>query len=188
MGTKVNRNKYIGKQFNRLIIIIEELEKRKIKCICTCGKEKIMDIHNVISNRSKSCGCLNIEKNKLYRKPVGYNSLTGLINNYKNSAKRKNHIFELTREEFSSIINQNCFYCNKPPSNIIGPTGGKCSKEWKQLGKIFYSGIDRMDNTIGYIKSNCLSCCSICNYIKSDYSLDFLKEHLEKMLKAIRNI
>jgi 5-methylcytosine-specific restriction endonuclease McrA len=33
-----------------------------------------------------------------------------------------------------------------------------------------YSGIDRLDNAIGYEPPNCVPCCDICNLAKRDMS------------------
>jgi hypothetical protein len=33
-------------------------------------------------------------------------------------------------------------------------------------GLFLRNGIDRLDNTIGYIEGNVVSCCDICNYSK----------------------
>ncbi len=46
---------------------------------------------------------------------------------------------------------------------------------------IHRNGIDRFDNTIGYIKDNCRSCCSLCNYLKRDSSY-------EKFINKIKRI
>ena len=66
---------------------------------------------------------------------------------YRGSAKLKNLDFELTKEEFIDMVKKNCGYCG-----IIQDKG--------------FNGVDRVNSTIGYIKENCVSCCSICNYMK----------------------
>ncbi len=35
----------------------------------------------------------------------------------------------------------------------------------------FYNGVDRVDKSIGYTKTNCVTCCSICNMSKRQLSL-----------------
>ena len=74
-------------------------------------------------------------------------SLKGRFIGYKTGAKRKGLIFEFTLDEFSKIINKSCYYC----------------------GEDGY-GIDRIDSSVGYLKDNCVSCCSMCNYMKNNYT------------------
>lgn len=55
---------FIGKKYNRLTII-KEVEnkkgKRYVLCKCDCGKEKEINLSNVIRGISKSCGCASVE-------------------------------------------------------------------------------------------------------------------------------
>lgn len=71
----------------------------------------------------------------------------------KNKAIKLRRInWELTFEEYTSLIFLPCYYCN----NELGePVKRSC-------------GLDRLDSNIGYILSNVVSCCSLCNTIKND--------------------
>ena len=62
----------------------------------------------------------------------------------------------------------NCYYCDSLPEN--------CRKV-KNNNEIFlYTGIDRINNDLGYFKENCVPSCIKCNRGKMDRSLDeFLK-------------
>lgn len=72
-----------GQKFNRLTVI-EKTEKRTKdrnviwKCLCDCGKECFVDSSNLISNNTKSCGCLNTETRILLGKN-NKKDLTGQI-------------------------------------------------------------------------------------------------------------
>jgi len=48
-----------------------------------------------------------------------------------------------------------------------------------------YNGIDRVDNSLGYVKENCKSCCFRCNKIKRDMSLEEFEQFL---IKAYENV
>ena len=73
---------------------------------------------------------------------------------YKCSAKVKGLVLGITFDEFMKLANEPCHYC-----------GGEGY------------GIDRLDNTIGYLKGNIVSCCSMCNYMKQKYTEeDFIKQ------------
>lgn len=55
----------IGKKYNRLTIV-ENLPDRKhktrmVKCLCDCGNYSVVQLSNMQSGHTKSCGCLNIE-------------------------------------------------------------------------------------------------------------------------------
>lgn len=61
--------------------------------------------------------------------------------------------FTLTREEFRELVDSPCHYCG-----VSGP-----------------NGIDRKDNTLGYLKENALPACIHCNYAKGNLTYaDFL--------------
>ena len=83
----------------------------------------------------------------------------------KQGAKTRGLSFELSTEEFRDLIQRNCFYCNEPPSEHAN-------------GVLTYksNGIDRLDNSIGYIKANCVTACASCNLAKGTKSVaEFLK-------------
>jgi len=73
-------------------------------------------------------------------------------------AASKGLAWELTRCEFDALISRSCVYCSRPPGNI--------KNNGRNYGHLFYNGIDRVDNRLGYIKSNVVSCCAICNRAK----------------------
>ena len=78
----------------------------------------------------------------------------GRLMSYKRAAKTRNIEWLLSEEEFKSFWGLSCSYCG---------------------GEIETIGIDRTDNTKGYIIENCVPCCNICNRMKMDLSKnDFL--------------
>jgi hypothetical protein len=74
------------------------------------------------------------------------------IYNYKDGAKKRNLLFTLTDNECLKLFSKKCYYCG-----FINQSHG--------------IGIDRADNTKGYIKSNCIPCCTQCNIMKKDHDL-----------------
>lgn len=136
---------------------------------CQCGNEKELPLNKTTMN-IKSCGdCLgNRNWKKGLVKPLeeldSYSTLRG---RYKRDAKSRGYCFELTNQEFHDIVNGECFYC-----------GSKQNSEqmYNNRELIKYTGIDRVDNSIGYVKSNCVPCCKDCNTLKKAVS----KEIIEK--------
>lgn len=94
------------------------------------------------------------------------------FNRYKCDAKSRKLKFVLTKEEFKKFTKNNCYYCGVEPKQIY-----KRPKYKNYTGGLpyIYNGIDRVDNSKGYILSNCVSCCMRCNLMKKDISsVDFI--------------
>jgi len=77
---------------------------------------------------------------------------------YKSRAKGRELEFTLSKELFNKTTNEDCYLCGKE-SNIIHK-----------------NGLDRFDNSKGYIETNIKSCCGNCNFIKKDYDYDVFKD------------
>lgn len=88
--------------------------------------------------------------------------------NAKSIAKKRELAFELTFEVYAELISHPCYYC----ANKLGRslTGG---------------GLDRIDNSKGYVTDNCLSCCTICNRIRNDF---LTVEETKKVISLILNL
>lgn len=79
-----------------------------------------------------------------------------------NSARKgREKDFDLTFEEFLKIVKENCFYCGAVPREI----------RYRENAAYFH-GIDRKDNSLGYVEGNMLTCCSRCNYLKGTMNFD----------------
>lgn len=88
------------------------------------------------------------------------------IESIRHGAKLRNIEISLTDDEIISMISNPCFYCG----------GGE--------GKLI--GIDRIDNSIGYVKENCVPCCSLCNYMKGTNSKDDFISQCKKISSHIK--
>lgn len=140
-------------------------------CRCDCGKEVVVSKHSLNTENTKSCGCYgdevrlnNIKETKFKPKEAGVAAFNNLYYGYKKRSKTRGKDFELTKEEFKILTKRECFYCGKPPSQRFG------RDHYNQA--YVYNGIDRLDNNIGYILENCVSCCSQCNFAKHSVSYD----------------
>jgi hypothetical protein len=81
-----------------------------------------------------------------------------LVKGIARAAQKRSIPFTLTAGQVDEIATRECFYCGRPPSQVIG-------KGWSAYT---YSGLDRVDNRKGYEKSNVVPCCGQCNQAKSD--------------------
>jgi hypothetical protein len=129
-------------------------------CECDCGVTKEFDYHNLRSGRTKSCGCFRRTR---LQKPTEEVALTWVINNYRGDARKGKHEWHLEREYVRELIAQNCHYCERAPENCFRRS--KVDKE-----PYFYSGIDRVDNNLGYTRLNAVPCCFGCNSMKGKLS------------------
>lgn len=91
-----------------------------------------------------------------------------LYDKYKYSAQKRGYEFSMTYDAFCSVIVDNCFYCGKEPSQEF--TLPRATNN-----SLVYSGVDRIDNSIGYTNTNIRPCCKECNRIKWEMSIEEFK-------------
>lgn len=86
------------------------------------------------------------EYRKLYPNRKYPPSLNGRFSKYKRSAIERNYSFELTLEQFDSLLKEKvCYYCGDTENQI---------------------GLDRVINSEGYLIDNVVPCCWSCNKLK----------------------
>lgn len=169
---------WIGRRFGRLTVLKigpKGNHNNYVLCKCDCGNEKEIWGTTLHQGRCRSCGCIVKEKGKK-------RGLNGAISLYKRHAKERNLIFSLTECEFLDLCKKDCFYCGKEPSNRLY----KQNKDGTEMNFI-YNGIDRIENTIGYVLENCVPCCKICNYMKRETSFSQWKKHMELILENLNS-
>jgi len=98
-----------------------------------------------------------LEKNKAWRQ-----TFNGRLLSYKKAAKKRNISFNLTEEEIKSYWKEPCYYCG-------------C--------EIHTIGLDRIDSNIGYDLDNIVPCCSTCNTMKMNLTVDDFMNHMLKIIK-----
>lgn len=170
----------LGKKFSYLKVLKLVKERkyrhRYVKCKCDCGNTKTFRYIDIKIGKTKSCGCKSGELVSKKISPSKETTINKLFVTYRREARRKKQTFTLSLEEFRTLILSNCFYCGTKPYNTL-------STRKLKLNKIFYSGLDRVNNSKGYQINNVVPCCIICNRCKSNRSLkDFLK-WVEKVYK-----
>lgn len=101
--------------------------------------------------------------NKHAKAIPGRSAINGMYSRYVKSAVKRNLVFSLTVDEFRGFVSGNCYYCG------IGPMPRKVGHA--TTGCVV-NGIDRKEPSIGYIPSNCVPCCSQCNFAKGSMTFD----------------
>mgnify|MGYP003402870807 CR=1 FL=1 len=169
--------KMIGKKFGRLTVLHHKSRTKGYTCKCECGNITVAKTFGLKTGKHLSCGCMAKEyvARRAY-KGNGVAALNSIYRNYKRAASKRGYCFELTKNEFEKLITENCHYCGTPGSMT-----------WKLHRKLIidndykYNGVDRVNNKLGYISTNCVSCCNICNNSKSTLSVSAWKEWIVKI-------
>lgn len=143
------------------------------KRICTqCGKDYEMfntryGKESLICNTCSSNQAKQDEKRKdrlrNYKEEKSKN-IEGYYKEYITSATKKGREITIDFDIFTSLVTSECNYCNY-------------SSETETIG------IDRVDNTRGYINENCVPCCWKCNRMKHIYNQEFFIEKCKIMIK-----
>lgn len=79
---------------------------------------------------------------------------------YRNDARHRGLELSITKDEFMLFWKKPCYYCDSPIETV---------------------GLDRVDNSKGYVLGNVVSCCKFCNFAKRDLSRDEFVQHCEKV-------
>lgn len=154
-------------------------------CECDCGKTRKVILSHLLNGIVKHCGCenfLNKHGNKIYGNMES--SYRAKASNYKSMAKIRKIEFTLSISEIVDLLKGNCFYCGREPSNKFNVLSNRYNKYYvndNDKYNILYNGIDRVDNNIGYVEGNVVSCCNHCNTAKLNRSLDEFKEWVIKI-------
>ncbi len=172
-----------NKRFGRLVVL-EEKGRTKWGdilwlCQCDCGNMRIIQACSLANGTTRSCKCLQREKTRKLGKASAFSfgeaSFNCVFARYRRHAKTSDRKFTLSKEQFRELVKQNCYYCGQEPNQIY--------KSQNQTGEYIYNGLDRIDNTKGYIVDNVVPCCGVCNWMKRDLSqIEFLS-HVDQITK-----
>ena len=183
----------VGDKFDKLTVI----EKRRVYkkdgkylgfrwvCQCDCGAVTLPHpAEYLVNGRTTSCGRSGCKKEGGGQKRVhGDNNPSRLVYlRYKRQAKDRGLDFKISYEFFISIVSLPCFYCgDDSKSNYKNP---KAKNKWEE--KFMYTGIDRVDSSVGYIEENLRPCCKYCNRSKSDRTEKNFYLWVEKIYNNIK--
>ena len=145
-------------------------------CRCDCGNLTDVTVYSLNSGTTKSCGCQLLRKQKTNVKESVFKKVA---TDYKHKAKKRGIEWNLSQDQVFKLIDRNCHYCGIEPSNT--------STIHKQSKKAKYSGIDRINNNIGYVEGNVVPCCAQCNYAKMGMSDIEFKNWIEAVYRHMFN-
>ena len=165
----------VGKKFGRLTVI-EPVFRRNTKkefrwkCQCDCGN--IVDIKrgSLVYNKTKSCGCLKEElTGNSHHAWKGFGNIPGgFMSKYKNHAKRRGILFDLSLSYLD---------------NLFQHQNGRCALTGKLLSFENYgyknyanASLDRIDSNKAYIEGNVQWVDKDINFMKQSISQEsFIK-------------
>jgi len=147
---------------------VGDKNKTKTRVLVECSKDgSFYECSlNVLKRGQQSCGCLNIFE-------IGEASLNDYYKNYMEGARIRKKNFDLTKEQFRELVIQNCFYSGTEPRKIYYDK--TCN------GAFFGNGLDRPDNSLGYSLDNTVPCCTICNSLKFNLSVEDWEAKLKRI-------
>jgi hypothetical protein len=100
--------------------------------------------------------------------PEGESLKHQILDSFKDSAKNRDLVWEISDDYALALAFSNCEYCGSEPSNNM-------------RGQMKYNGIDRIDSKIGYTYDNVVTCCKTCNMAKRTMSVDDFMEWVRRV-------
>ncbi|SMH61573.1 hypothetical protein [Azospirillum agricola] len=178
-----------GNRFGNWAVISEVMDEgigpRKVLCECVCSTRQVLKLNTLRMGKSTRCKQCRYEeaKTRIYPHRSSRTQAEAcakqIFATYQSVAKRNGRVFTLSFEDVQDLITRNCRYCGVPPC-----TQHRILFSGKQPypGEPFlYNGIDRVDNAVGYVRENCVSCCKRCNQAKLDMDVGDFKAWLRQV-------
>jgi hypothetical protein len=148
-----------------------------------CGRE--FEHRRDSMRYKKSCGC---------KRPAHFvgeeSAWRRYYSDYRQGSKSRSRDYEfsITLEEFVEEVQKPCNYCGEETRELVkyynrATKVSKTNTSNLEYLKIKANGLDRVDNSVGYIKSNIVACCATCNRMKWALGKEEFYTHIEKILK-----
>lgn len=170
----------IGKKYGKLTVIrqVESYKTigsrgkqsfhKRFELLCDCGKVRIAG-HRILKLEEPCCKKCSFEK-----RPQSLKVTDLYIRPYKmlySNAKARKIECDLNFDYFKNLIIKECYYCGELPKE----------KKWSNSQIFIANGIDRINNKLGYLEDNCVSCCSFCNFAKNEFTQEVFFNKIEKI-------
>lgn len=157
MYTKNNRRYYNFECLSCGNIVIKRSDAYKSSCGCDHIKA-VID-----SNRGRK---LPNDKDRLLRHAY---------RNYVGSANQRGLVWDISFEYFSKWVLYPCGYCRGMDIRKLN-------------GMLMYcNGLDRIDNSKGYIVDNIMPCCGRCNRMKGTMDMQDFIDQVKHIYNEIKN-
>lgn len=180
--------KLIGEKYSHLTILdhvyIVKNNRGKhhfiCKCDCDLGSIKTVACDAILKGLVTGCGCSRYRSFPPFQSSKNY-----LWQRYVKNAIRRDIGFNLSKEDFFTMISANCFYCGKEPTDVAIPSHMRKSNSLMN-GYYKYNGIDRIDSNKPYEVKNIQTCCKTCNFMKLNHSNEYFLLHINKIYNNLK--
>lgn len=187
LGLKVYKHIRAGDKFKNLTVIEKIYKKGEVnkwtywKCVCECGREKIIS-NGSLTRGTQSCGNC-ITNNKIYsNKFKEFPALGTYYSRVKQSAKNRKIEFEVDIEYIWKLLKEQNFTC-KLSGLKIKLVGSK----YKNHQKLTTASLDRIDSSKGYIQGNLQWVHKDVNFMKQEYNQEYFLEICYLIYKTTGN-
>lgn len=139
------------KKYGRLTVIGEAARiggRRAVKCLCDCGKLKVVTLKNLKRGNTRSCGCLQVEVNIARSTKHGFDKRSGRLPEYVSWQKMKRRCQNPSDPAFENYGGRGIKVCDvwlKSFPEFLKHVGKKPSPD---------HSIDRIDNNGDYTPGN----------------------------------
>lgn len=152
-------------------------------CVCECGTFKRVP-RGRLMHADVNSGCGHDARERAAAKVrVAPNSVAIFNGRYvacRSAANRRGIDFDLSLSDFAQLVTQSCRYCGAAPTML--PRSRPMVP-----GDPRVNGLDRVDNSRGYVGSNVVACCAICNRMKLTLSTSEFFDHIRRIAARIGN-
>lgn len=144
---------------------------------CVCGSEFALRETNSFDGweNVKCPSCKRVER---VQPDVGERYVMKRI---RSDAARSDRVFELEFDWVKKMMHASCHYCGRKDQNRISV---KSKVPGEYLIRDFrYNGLDRINNSLGYTKQNCVPCCFVCNRAKQSMTYEEFMDWIVELTK-----
>jgi len=165
-------------------IVFESTDKTTKKCTICCIEKNANEFigQHGLTKTCKQCRDANKKQDanrdkerRLELSRIREQTLHIKYNRGIKDARQRGIEFQLSIEQYESVIKNNCYYCGEV--SIVENTHTQVEET------LYKFGIDRKDNSVGYVFDNCVSCCIICNHMKLSLSVSVFLRRVEHIVK-----
>lgn len=139
----------------------EHTDKIELNKRLTVHKLKKENKSQYTARRRKELLEYGLKSGYMFGKPI----IEVMYLRYKKGADRRGLEFNLTLEQFSEYWQNDCSYCATPIRTI---------------------GLDRVDNSVGYVAGNIVPCCTECNKMKRAMNVEDFISHCIRIAEKAR--
>ena len=138
-------------------------------CRCEyCGGLDEVTSGDMRTGKARSCGC-----RKGRWKAHGEAAFNEWFAMRRYEALGRAHVWNLNKKDVWDLTQQLCHYCGTMPSQRFRTKADN--------GEFIYNGLDHVDNLRGYELGNVVPCCKVCNYAKSDRTVEDFYVWIERV-------